>query len=86
MKHLTVEFTKQTNFLYLFIASIIVGSILSMDRRVLIQCFLKIFIPLAAGTVAAMIVGTAVGAALGLGVKHTLLYIVVPRESVGKDT
>jgi len=76
--HLTVEFTKQTNFLYLFIASIIVGSILSMDRRVLIQGFLKIFIPLAAGTVAATIVGTAVGAALGLGVQHTLLYIVVP--------
>ncbi|MCP3722444.1 2-hydroxycarboxylate transporter family protein [Paraburkholderia sp. CNPSo 3272] len=78
VQHLTVEFTKQTNFLYLFIASIIVGSILSMDRRVLIQGFLKIFIPLAAGTVAATIVGTAVGAALGLGVKHTLLYIVVP--------
>ncbi|WP_091995091.1 2-hydroxycarboxylate transporter family protein [Paraburkholderia lycopersici] len=76
--HLTVEFTKQTNFLYLFIASIIVGSILSMDRRVLIQGFLKIFIPLAAGTLAATVVGTTVGAALGLGVKHTLLYIVVP--------
>ncbi|EEA04144.1 Citrate carrier protein [Burkholderia sp. H160] len=76
--HLTVDFTKQTNFLYLFIASIIVGSILSMDRRVLIQGFLKIFIPLAAGTVAATLVGTAVGTALGLGAKHTLLYIVVP--------
>jgi malate:Na+ symporter len=74
----TVNFTKQTNFLYLFIASIIVGSILSMDRRVLIQGFLKIFVPLAAGTVAATIVGTAVGAALGLGVKHTLLFVVVP--------
>ncbi|MFP6562737.1 2-hydroxycarboxylate transporter family protein [Paraburkholderia sp. B3] len=78
VQQLTVDFTKQTNFLYLFIASIIVGSILSMDRRVLIQGFLKIFIPLAAGTVAATIVGTAVGAALGLGVKHTLLFIVVP--------
>src|ERR1700680_2763707 len=32
---LTTDFTKSTNFLYLFIASIIVGSILSMDRRVL---------------------------------------------------
>ena len=30
---LTTEFTKSTNFLYLFIASIIVGSILSMDRQ-----------------------------------------------------
>ncbi|RDU98095.1 2-hydroxycarboxylate transporter family protein [Trinickia dinghuensis] len=75
---LTVEFTKSTNFLYLFIASIIVGSILSMDRRVLIRGFLKIFVPLAAGSIAAAGVGTAVGAMLGLGVRHTLLFIVVP--------
>ncbi|QCP47953.1 2-hydroxycarboxylate transporter family protein [Trinickia violacea] len=75
---LTTEFTKQTNFLYLFIASIIVGSILGMDRRVLIRGFIKIFVPLAAGTIAAMIVGTAVGTALGLGMRHTFLYIVVP--------
>ena len=75
---LTVDFTKSTNFLYLFIASIIVGSILSMDRRVLIQGFIKIFVPLAAGTVAAGIVGTLVGTALGLGARHTFLYVVVP--------
>jgi malate:Na+ symporter len=75
---LTVEFTKQSNFLFLFIASIIVGSILSMDRRVLIQGFLKIFIPLACGTVLAMLVGTLVGTALGLGARHTFLYLVVP--------
>jgi len=41
------DFTKSTNFLYIFIASIIVGSILSMDRDVLIKGFLKIFVPLA---------------------------------------
>ncbi|MGF6471745.1 2-hydroxycarboxylate transporter family protein [Paraburkholderia youngii] len=75
---LTTEFTKQSNFLYLFIASIIVGSILSMDRRVLIKGFLKIFVPLALGSLAACIVGIAVGSAFGLGVRHTLLYIVVP--------
>ena len=72
------DFTKNTNFLYLFIACIIVGSILSMDRTVLIKGFLKIFIPLAAGSVAAALVGTGVGALLGLGAKHTLFYIVVP--------
>ncbi|AXF07724.1 CCS family citrate carrier protein [Paraburkholderia sp. GV068] len=76
--HLTTEFTKSTNFLYLFIASIIVGSILSMDRRVLIRGFVKIFVPLALGSLAAAIVGIAVGAAFGLGARHTLLYIVVP--------
>src|SRR5262245_14099742 len=75
---MTTEFTKTSNFLYLFIASIIVGSILSMNRKVLIKGFLKIFIPLALGSIAAMIVGTLVGTALGLGTHHTFFYIVVP--------
>ncbi len=75
---MTRDFTKSTNFLYLFIASIIVGSILSMDRNVLIKGFFKIFVPLALGSVAAMIVGTLVGTALGLGTHHTFFYIVVP--------
>jgi len=39
-------FTKDSNFLYLFISCIIVGSILGMDRGVLVQGFLKIFVPL----------------------------------------
>ncbi|HXX86397.1 MAG TPA: 2-hydroxycarboxylate transporter family protein [Casimicrobiaceae bacterium] len=75
---MTTEFTKTSNFLYLFIASIIVGSILSMNRKVLIKGFLKIFIPLALGSIAAMIVGTLVGTLLGLGTRHTFFYIVVP--------
>jgi CCS family citrate carrier protein len=73
-----VDFTKSTNFLYLFISSIIVGSILSMDRAVLIKGFVKIFVPLAIGSVVAGIVGTAVGTALGLGAYHTFFYLVAP--------
>jgi CCS family citrate carrier protein len=72
------EFTKSSNFLYLFIASIIVGSIFGMDRRVLLGGFLKIFVPLAAGSIAAALVGTLVGTALGLGTHHTFFFIVVP--------
>lgn len=72
------DFTKTTNFLYLFIAAVIVGSILSMDRRVLIQGFLKLFVPMAAGSVAALLVGVLVGTLLGLGARHTLLMILVP--------
>lgn len=71
-------FTKNTNFLYLFIAAIIVGSVLSMDRQTLIRGFAKIFVPVCAGSVAAALVGTGVGALLGLGAKHTLFFVVVP--------
>jgi len=73
-----IEFTKYTNFLYLFIACIIVGSILGMDRRVLIKGFLKIFVPLAAGSIAAGVVGTAVGILMGLGAHHSFFFVVLP--------
>jgi malate:Na+ symporter len=72
------DFTKNSNFLYLFIACIIVGSILGMDRNVLIAGFVKIFVPLALGSVVAGIVGTLVGTLLGLGTYHTFFFIVVP--------
>ena len=73
-----IEFTKATNFLYIFIATIIVGSILGMDRDVLVRGFLKVFIPLTVGSIVAAIVGTLVGTALGLGSYHTFFYVVVP--------
>lgn len=71
-------FTDNSNFLYLFIAAIIVGSILGMDRRVLISGFVKIFVPLAAGSVVATAVGCAVGTTLGLGLHHTFFKVVAP--------
>jgi malate:Na+ symporter len=71
-------FTKDSNFLYLFISCIIVGSILGMDRGVLIKGFLKIFVPLLAGSVVGGIVGTLVGTLLGLGAYHTFFFVVVP--------
>lgn len=73
-----VGFTKSSNFLYLFISTIIVGSIFGMDRRVLVSGFLKIFIPLALGSVVAGLTGMAVGTALGLDPKHTLFFVVIP--------
>lgn len=72
------RFTKESNYLFLYISAIIVGSVFGMDRTVLIRGFVKIFAPLAAGTVAAVIVGAAVGAVLGLGVRHALYYVVLP--------
>ncbi len=72
------DFNKASNILYLFIASIVVGSILSMDRGVLIKGFLKIFIPLSLGSLAAAVIGTLVGTLLGLGAYHSFFFIVVP--------
>lgn len=71
-------FTEQSNFLYLFIGAIIVGSILGMDRKMLIGGFLKIALPIVAGSIAAVAVGCAVGTALGLGFERTAFMIVVP--------
>jgi len=71
-------FTRSSNFLYLFISSIIVGSILGMDRHVLISGFLKVFVPLSIGSVVAGAVGTLVGMVLGLGAKHTFFFLVAP--------
>jgi len=71
-------FTDNSNFLYLFIATIVVGSILGMDRRVLIAGFAKIFVPLAVGSLVATGVGCAIGTALGLGLRHTFFKVVAP--------
>jgi Na+/citrate or Na+/malate symporter len=49
-----------------------------MDRIVLIKGFLKIFVPLAIGSIVAGGVGTAVGTLLGLGPYHTFFYLVAP--------
>jgi len=78
LKESISTFTDQSNFLYLFIGSIIVGSILGMDRHMLIGGFLKIFAPIVAGSIVAAAVGIGLGTALGLGFKHTAFMIVVP--------
>jgi CCS family citrate carrier protein len=74
----TKDFIDQSNLMYLFLAAVIVGSIFSMDRRHLLTGFLKIFTPLAVGSIAAAAVGTAVGTALGMGAFHTFFFVVVP--------
>ncbi len=71
-------FTKDSQFLYLYIAAIIVGSVLSMDRQVLVRGFLIIFAPIVAGTLAAVAVGMAVGTALGMGAHNTFFFVLIP--------
>lgn len=71
-------FYKQSNFLYLFVAAVVVGSIFAMDRKTLLANILKILSPLVISSLAATAVGLAVGAAFGLELKYTLFFILVP--------
>ncbi|KSU51785.1 2-hydroxycarboxylate transporter family protein [Microbacterium enclense] len=72
------DFFNDTKVLNLFIAAVIVGSILSMDRSILIKGFVKIFIPLIAGTLLATGVGMLSGLLFGIGAHDTFFYILVP--------
>ena len=69
---------KTDNLLYLYIASLVVGSILGIDRRVLSRGFLKMCVPFLAGTTAAVVVGMLVGMLVGYEAKHTFFYILTP--------
>jgi malate:Na+ symporter len=69
---------KTSNFLYLYISCLVCGSILGMARVVLIQGFLRMFIPLTVGTIAAVAAGVSVGLLFGYDVKHTFFYIITP--------
>jgi malate:Na+ symporter len=76
-------FMKGSNFLYFYISCLITGSILGMMRVILIQGFLRMFIPLFVGTVASIVVGTAVGAMTGIGIQQSFFYVIIPILSGG---
>ncbi|MDR2277827.1 MAG: 2-hydroxycarboxylate transporter family protein [Vagococcus sp.] len=69
---------KQANFLYFYIACLVCGSILGMNRKILVQGLMKMIIPMMIGMVLAMGVGTLVGVLLGMDWKHTLFFVVTP--------
>ncbi|MFP3121871.1 2-hydroxycarboxylate transporter family protein [Ectobacillus funiculus] len=71
-------FMKSSNILYVNIAVLTVGSILAMNRTVLIKGFMSMFIPLVVGTLASVVVGVGVGTLLGLGTFESFFYIVIP--------
>ncbi|MFZ6658785.1 2-hydroxycarboxylate transporter family protein [Undibacterium sp. TJN19] len=69
---------KTANLQYLYIACLVVGSILGMSHKVLVQGFIRMFIPLLVGTVAAVSAGLVVGMLLGYEIKHVFFYIIIP--------
>lgn len=77
LKSITV-LVKESNFLYLYISCLVAGSMLGMNRNVLIQGLLRMVVPLIVGTFAVIAVGLLVGMAVGYPIYRTFFYIIVP--------
>ncbi|ADO47945.1 2-hydroxycarboxylate transporter family protein [[Enterobacter] lignolyticus] len=69
---------KEANLLYFVIACLVVGSILGMNRTILIQGMIRMFVPLVVGTGAAILSGLLVGSLFGYSIYHTFFFIIVP--------
>lgn len=69
---------KEANLLYFVIACLVVGSILGMNRTILIQGMVRMFVPLVVGTGAAILTGLLVGSLFGYSLYHTFFFIIVP--------
>lgn len=69
---------KTANLQYLYIACLVAGSILGMNHKVLVQGFMRMFIPLLVGTAAAIAAGVSAGMLFGYDPLHTFFFIVMP--------
>ncbi|MDK2879793.1 MAG: malate:Na+ symporter [Thermoanaerobacteraceae bacterium] len=72
------DFMKESNFLDFYIAALITGSILGMDRKLLINAGARYFPALFGGIVASLGLVSIVGGLIGYGWKQALLYIGIP--------
>jgi len=75
---IVVNFTKGGGFLNFYIAALITGSILGMDRKLLMKASLRYLPAILGGVVAALGLVGIVGGLIGYGFKEAILYIGVP--------
>ena len=69
---------KTDNFLYLYISCLVCGSVLGMNRKILVQGFLRMAPPLVVGEIATAAVGVGVGLLFGYTPHRTFFYIIIP--------
>ncbi|SNS74775.1 citrate carrier protein, CCS family [Anaerovirgula multivorans] len=72
------NFMKGEGFLDFYIAALITGSILGMNRELLIKASIRYLPAILGGVVAALGLVGVVGAVIGYGAKEAILYIGVP--------
>ena len=75
---LTDNFYNEFGFAELVVTGLIVGSILSMDRDLLVKVGVRFFVPLIGGVIAALCVGGIVGHLLGFGFAETIFFVAGP--------
>lgn len=73
----------EANFLDLYVFALVSGSILGMNRNVLVQGFARMVLPMMTGFALVLIIPSTIGWILGLGFKDTLFYIVTPAMAGG---
>jgi Na+/citrate or Na+/malate symporter len=72
------NFTVGEGFLDFYIASLITGSIMGMNRKLLIKAAVRYLPAIFGGVLAAIILGGIVGALSGYGARQAILYICIP--------
>lgn len=72
------RFLTETNFLNFYVACVITGAMLRMNRALFVGACLRFVPVLAAGLLVPMVVCVAVGALTGYGGRNALLYVVWP--------
>ncbi|WP_408010177.1 2-hydroxycarboxylate transporter family protein [Pseudalkalibacillus sp. A8] len=75
---LTDRFYNEIGFSDFAVTGIIVGSILSMNRTMLMKIGVRFFIPLLSAVVAAILIGGSIGQLIGFGFGETIFYVVGP--------
>ena len=71
-------FMNDTNFLAFYIAALLCGSILGMDRKLLIQAGARYFIPIIGGVILAYGLGGLAGMLVGMNFKETVMFVAAP--------
>lgn len=71
-------FMNDTNFLAFYIAALLCGSILGMDRKLLIQAGARYFVPVIGGVLLAYGLGGLAGILVGMDFKETIMFVAAP--------
>ncbi|WP_167599648.1 2-hydroxycarboxylate transporter family protein [Clostridium autoethanogenum] len=74
---------KSSNFLYLYISCLITGSILGMNRKVMIKGFIRMFVPLIVGTIGSILFGLLIAVIFGFKAEKAFFYVICPILSGG---